>query len=74
MPFADSCIAVMFNCSNISWSFNTIQTSQGKTFNFHHVDAEFIKYRPFADGGLNGHVPTGPTCISPLIRFLFIAP
>ena len=28
----------------------------------------------FADGGLGGHVPTGPECITPHIRFLFIAP
>ena len=28
----------------------------------------------FADGGLGGHVPTGPGCATPHIRFLFIVP
>ena len=29
---------------------------------------------PSADGGLRGHVPARPGCITPHIRFLFIAP
>ena len=29
---------------------------------------------PIADGGLCGHVPARPECITPHIRFLFIAP
>ncbi len=32
------------------------------------------KMHPTADGGLCGHVPTRPGCITPHIRFLFIAP
>ena len=31
-------------------------------------------YSTAADGGLRGHVPAGPGCITPHIRFLFIAP
>ena len=38
------------------------------------VDAQFIKRIPIADGGLNGHVPTGPEYVTPHIEFLFIAP
>ena len=55
-------------------SMNKIQISRGKTLSFHCVDAEFIKYTSVADGGLNGHVPTGPTHITPQIRFLYITP
>ena len=53
---------------------NTEQTSRGKTLNFHHVGAQFIKRIPIADGGLRGHVPTGPEYVTPHIEFLFIAP
>ena len=51
-----------------------MQTSRGKALNFHRVDAQFIKRIPIADGGLNGHVPTGPEYVTPHIGFLFIAP
>ena len=50
------------------------ETSRGKTLNFPRVDAQFIKRIPVADGGLNGHVPTGPEYVTPNIEFLFIAP
>jgi len=53
---------------------NNMQISQGKTLNFPRVDAQFIKRIPIADGGLNGHVPTGPEYVTPHIEFLFIAP
>ena len=51
-----------------------MQTSQGKTFNFPRVNAQFIKRIPIADGGLGGHVPTGPGYVTPQIGFLFIVP
>jgi hypothetical protein len=38
------------------------------------VNAGFIKHTPVVDGGLHGHVPTGPECTTPHIRFLFVAP
>ena len=55
-------------------SQGTEETSRGKTQNLPRVNAGFIKYAPLADGGLRGHVPTRPGCITPQIRFLFIAP
>ena len=72
MPSADFCIVVTQNCSCISCSFNAMQTSRGKTLNFPRVDAQFIKRIPIADGGLNGHVPTGPKYVTPHIGFLFV--
>ncbi len=74
MPSADFCNAVTTDLSAVSCSFNTLQTSRGKTLNFHRVDAQFIKRIPIADGGLGGHVPTGPEYVTPHIGFLFIAP
>ncbi|WP_216636853.1 hypothetical protein, partial [Endozoicomonas ascidiicola] len=62
------------DCSTVSCSINTMQTSRGKTLNFHHVDAQFIKRTPIADGRLNGHVPTGLEYVTPHIGFLFVAP
>jgi hypothetical protein len=59
---------------------NTVKISRGKTRILPRVDAGFTKCihpgvaTEFADGGLGGHVPTGPGCITPHIRFLFIAP
>lgn len=50
------------------------EISQGKTPDFHCVDAGFIKRQPYTDGGLDGHVPTGPTDVTPLIQFLFVIP
>jgi hypothetical protein len=50
------------------------QISRGKTRYLHCIDAEFTKCTPSADGGLRGHVPARPRCITPYIRFLFIAP
>ena len=74
MPSADFCTAVTPDCSGVSCSLNTVQTSRGKTLNFPRVDAQFIKRTPIADGGLNGHVPTGPEYVTPHIGFLFVAP
>ncbi len=74
MPSADFYTAVTPDCSVVSCSINTVQTSRGKTLNFHRVNVRFIKHTPSADGGLNGHVPTGPGCVTPHIGFLSIAP
>jgi len=60
----------------------TRQISRGKTRYLHCIDAGFMtegnprgtKCTPAADGGLRGHVPARPGCITPHIRFLFIAP
>ena len=73
MPSADFCTAVTSDCSGVSCSLNTVQTSRGKTLNFPCVDAQFIKRTPIADGGLSGHVPTGPEYVTPHIGFLFVA-
>jgi len=50
------------------------QISRGKTRYLHCIDAGFTKCTPTADGGLRGHVPARPGCITPHIRFLFIVP
>ena len=50
------------------------QISRGKTRYLPCIDAGFTKCTPTADGGLRGHVPARPGCITPHIRFLFIAP
>lgn len=74
MPSADFCSAITPDLSIVSCSINTLQTSRGKTLNFHRVDAQFIKHIPIADGGLSSHVPAGPEYVTPRIEFLFIAP
>ena len=74
MPSADFCTAVTQDCSCVSCSIKTMQTSRGKTLNFPRVNAQFIKRIPIADGGLNGHVPTGPGYVTPHIGFLFVVP
>ena len=54
---------------------STGEASRGKTRYLHCIDAGFTKCTPTtADGGLRGHVPARPGCITPNIRFLFIAP
>ena len=53
---------------------STGEISRGKTRYLHCIDAGFTKCTPTADGGLRGHVPARPGCITPHIRFLFIAP
>ena len=58
----------------VSRSFDTLQTSRGKTLGFRCVDAEFIKRSPLADGRLHGHVPTGLSYVTPYIQFLSVAP
>ena len=50
------------------------QISRGKTRYLPCIDAGFTKCTPTADGGLRGHVPARPGCITPHIRFLFIVP
>ena len=50
------------------------QISRGKTRYLRCIDAGFTKCIPTADGGLRGHVPARPGCITPHIRFLCIAP
>jgi len=55
----------------------TRQISRGKTRYLRCIDAGFTtngspcgtKYTPTADGGLRGHVPARPGCITPHIRF-----
>jgi hypothetical protein len=53
---------------------STGEISRGKTRYLRCIDAGFTKCTPTADGGLRGHVPARPGCITPHIRFLFIAP
>ena len=53
---------------------STGEISRGKTRYLHCINAGFTKCTPTADGGLHGHVPARPGCITPRIRFLFIAP
>ncbi len=43
---------------------DTGQISRGKTRILPRIDAGFTTCSPFADGGLGGHVPTGPGCTS----------
>ena len=83
MSSADFCLPISANYFALSYSFNNKQTSRGyfqyplegcKTLNFPRVNAQFIKRIPIADGGLNGHVPTGPEYVTPNIGFLFIVP
>ena len=38
------------------------------------AESRIYKMHPIADGGLCGHVPARPECITPPIQFLFIAP
>ena len=74
MPSADFCKAVTVNLFTVSRSFDTLQTSRGKTLDFRCVDAEFIKRSPLADGRLRGHVPTRLSYVTPHIQFLSVAP
>jgi hypothetical protein len=54
---------------------STGEISRGKTRHLPCIDAGFTKCTPTtAYGGLRGHVPARPRCITPNIRFLFIAP
>ena len=75
MPFADSSTVFSANCSTPSFDLqSTGEASRGKTRYLRGIDAGFTKCTPTADGGLRGHVPARPRCITPTIRFLFIAP
>ncbi len=77
-PSADFCHAVKAGFPSFSrcrFRVNdTWQISRGKTRILPRIDAGFTKCSPFADGGLGGHVPTGPECTTPHLRFLFIVP
>ena len=53
---------------------STGEISRGKTRYLRCIDAGFTKCTLTADGGLRSHVPARPRCITPHIRFLFIAP
>jgi hypothetical protein len=84
MPSADFCHAVRTSSPVLSRSrvgdHDTWQISRGKTRILPRVDAGFTKCTlvgvatDVVDGGLDGHVPAGPECITPHIRFLFIVP
>ena len=84
MPSADFCPALktgspVFSRCRFRFS-DTWQISRGKTRILPRVDAGFTKCTLVGvatnavDRGLRGHVPAGPECITPHIRFLFIAP
>ena len=54
---------------------STGETSRGKTRSCRCIDAGFTKcISTAADGGLRSYVPARPRCITPHIRFLFVAP
>ena len=59
---------------------NTVEISRGKTRILPRIGAGFTKCTLVGvatnavDRGLGGHVPAGPECITPHIRFLFIVP
>jgi hypothetical protein len=61
-------------------AYCTGEISRGKTRILPRIGAGFTKCThpsvaaSLADGGLGGHVPARPRCITPHIRFLFIAP
>ena len=84
MPSADFCPAVKTSSpvfSRCRFRFNdTRQISRGKTRILPRIDAGFTKCTlagvatNAVDRGLGGHVPAGPECITPHIRFLFIVP
>lgn len=83
MPSADFCHAVKTSSPVFSRcrfrSTDTWQISRGKTRILPRIDAGFTKMHPcrcchpLVDRGLRGHVPARPECITPHIRFLFIA-
>ena len=83
MPFADSCKVIQRRSRAAQLPRlpdNTLQVSRGKTMILLRADAGFTKCirasvaTDVVDGGLRGHVPARPECITPHIRFLFIAP
>ena len=67
-----------FRFAQLAWVHSLAPTarqiSRGKTRYLRCIDAGFTKCTPAADGGLRGHLPARPGCITPHIRFLFIAP
>ena len=83
MPFADFCRAVKTSSPVLSRccfrNNDTWQISRGKTRILPRIDAGFTKCTLVGvathavDRGLRGHVPARPECITPHIRFLFIA-
>jgi len=84
MPSADFCPALKTSYPVLSRcrfrSHDTGQISRGKTRILPRIDAGFTKCTlvgvatDAVNGGLDGHVPAGPECITPHIRFLFIVP
>jgi len=76
MPSADFSKVVQqwFPSAQFRLARNTLEISRGKTRILPRIDAGFTTRIPYADGGLGGHVPTGPECATPHIRFLFIVP
>ncbi len=84
MPFADFCHAVKAGFPSFSrcrFRVNdTWQISRGKTRILPRIDAGFTTCTlagvatGAVDKGLRGHVPAGPECTTPHIRFLFIVP
>jgi len=74
MPSADS--STVFSADHSTPSFDPLKHRRGlrgKTRYLLRIDAGFTKCTPVAEGGLRGHVPARPGCITPTIRFLFIA-
>jgi len=83
MPSADFCRAFIASSPVLSRccfrNHDTWQISRGKTQILPRIDAGFTKCTLVGvathavDRGLRGHVPARPECITPHIRFLFIA-
>ena len=83
MPSADFCRALRASSPALSRccfrNHDTWQISRGKTQILPRIDAGFTKCTLVGvtshavDRGLRGHVPARPECITPHIRFLFIA-
>jgi hypothetical protein len=53
---------------------DTLQISRGQRSYRRCTDAGFIQHRPLVDGGLCGGVPTRPSCTTPRIRCVSLAP
>jgi hypothetical protein len=81
MPSADFSHVIGIDCPFPSQfaSHATLQGFHERSPGVRHrtlsrVNAGFIKHTPVVGGRLHGHVPTGPECTIPHIRFLFVAP
>ncbi len=60
MPSADFCNAIKQGLPYFSESLHTLQTSRGKTLNFHRVNAQFIKRIPLQMEGFVVTCPLAP--------------